>query len=79
MSAKKWKWFWIAWLIALGVGELIATMERHRGKPKPRTFTEHLSRWFPRGRRRVLLILLMVLLTLHFAPAPDVVQVQAWP
>ena len=72
----KWTVVWLAWLVAFLVLELIAQFS-HR--PKPRTFSEHLWRWFPRRWRRALLVGLLSLLAWHFWSAPDVVPIGALP
>lgn len=68
---RKWKWIWITWLVTLGVLDYIA--DRDKKSPKPRTFTEHMRAWFPKGWKRAVLVTLLVLLTLHLTGAiPDV-------
>ena len=67
------KWTVMVWalLVAILGIEIAATLSHD---PKPKTISEHLWGWFPRGWRRVLLVGLMALLTWHFWSGPDVQQ-----
>jgi uncharacterized BrkB/YihY/UPF0761 family membrane protein len=66
---SKWTWLWIAWLAAfLGI-EIAAAVSKHK---KPRTLSEHLWAWFPRGWRRALIVGLLSLLAWHIASGPDI-------
>lgn len=66
---SKWTWIWIGWLAALVVLDILANRAK---RPKPRTFSEHVGRWF-RGRwMRVLFVGLMTLLTIHILSSGDV-------
>lgn len=69
---SKWTLLWLSWLAELGLLDLLATRS-HR--PRPRTFTEHMHRWFS-GWRAVLLVGLMAALTWHFLASPDVKPVE---
>ena len=68
---SRWGWFWIAWLVALLVAELVGQFRPH-SKAHPHTLSETLWAWFPRRWRRVLLVGLLSLLVWHLASGPDV-------
>jgi hypothetical protein len=59
---------WLAWLVAFVVLEVVSARS---SRPKPRTFSEQLWRWFKRGWRRAVLVGLLSLLTWHLLSGPD--------
>lgn len=65
---SKWTWLWIGWLVAFVVLEITAARSK---RPKPRTLSEHLWKWFRRPWRRVILVGLLGLLFWHLAAGPD--------
>lgn len=62
MRRRRWTILWLAWIAAFVVMEVIAARSK---RPKPRTLSEHLWRWFPWPWRRMLLVGLLGLLIWH--------------
>lgn len=59
---SKWTWLWLGWIAAFVVLEVIAARSK---RPKPRTLSEHVWKWFPWRWKRVLLIGLLGALLWH--------------
>lgn len=69
MSVRKRTLLWIGLFVEFLILELTGQLS---SDPKPRTASEHLWRLFPRGWKRVLLVLGLTALLIHIAIGPDV-------
>lgn len=72
MARSRWAKWWLIWLAAFVIADVIASWPKHH---KPRSASEYLGHLFPRGWKRAVLVAILTVALIHIATQPEYVPV----